>query len=433
MALLDLGLVTRTYLTLLEERLPLYPDWPASTPVTVQPAAPDALTTGTHALSFYLYHVREDAHTKAQDWQTGEARPQRFKPMGLSLFYLLCPKSSAPQPRDRALADQLVMGLAVKTLRDFSMIDDTTTVETSSGPKLVMPPAMRGRENRLRIHLQPKPADEAPNFWQGGSLPTRLAAYYEVNATLLEPDEPRRATGRVLAIGVHTMVRGRARIENTRNTITFTIPGDPAPRELVASPAEVEYGNPFEVFGADLKGDETALLLTHRDFPEPVMADPAWNVATTGSVLTATARPAAGAQAILPGIYGVLVRTTARVTLPDGRSRDFEVFSNEGSLAIAPRILSLTFAAGIGTITVDGFQPHAITGSEILLLAGPDKLSRTTADPPPAGTFFTPAAPPADTDKIRFRLPAGTPSGTLVPVRLVVRGAESAPRWEVAP
>jgi hypothetical protein len=86
MPLLDLGLVTRTFLTLLEERLPLYPDWPAATPINVNPAPPEGVTTGSHALSFYMYHVREDAHTKSQDWQTNEERPQRFKPMGLSLF-----------------------------------------------------------------------------------------------------------------------------------------------------------------------------------------------------------------------------------------------------------------------------------------------------------------------------------------------------------
>ncbi len=433
MALLDLGLVTRTFLTLLEERLPLYPDWPAATPVTVQPAAPEALTAGSHALSFYLYHVREDAHTKGQDWQTNEARPLRFKPMGLSLFYLLCPKSSSPLPRDRALADQLVMGLAVKTLRDFPMIDDTTTVDTLGGPKLLMPPAMRGRNNKVRISLQPKPAEDAPNFWQGGSLATRLAAYYEVNATLLEPDETRRRSGRVLAIGVQTVVRGRAYIEGTRNTIGFSIPGEPTPREVVASPAEVEFGNTFEVFGTDLKGHRTELLLSHRDFPDPVTVDAAWKVKTTGTVLTATARPTAAGQPVLPGIYGVFVRTVARHKLPGGATRDFDVFSNQATLSIAPRIVSIAFAAGLGTITVDSFQPHAIALNDILLFAGSDRLTRTTTNPPPAGSFFTPAAPPAATDKIRFRLPAGIPTGSIIPIRVVVRGAESAPRWEVAP
>ena len=433
MALLDLGLVTRTYLALLEERLPLYPDWPAATTVTAQPAHPDAVTTGSHALSFYLYHVREDAHTKAQDWQTDESRPLRFKPMGVSLFYMLSPKSNSPQPRDRALAEQLVMGLSLKTLHDYAMIDDTTAVETSSGPKLLMPPTMRGRDNRLRISLQPKPPEDAPDFWQGGSLPTRLAAYYEVNATLLEPDEPRRRSGRVLAVGVHPVVRGRPYIEGTRNTITFNIPGELMPREVTASPAEVPFGSDFEIFGSDLKGHSTQLLLTHADFPEPVAADAAWSIRTTGSVLTATAQPAAGAQPILPGIYGVIVKTVLRAKLPDGSTRDFDAYSNQGTVAISPRIVSLVFGAGVGTITVHGFQPHAILQNDILLFTGTEKLTRTTADPPPAGAFFTPSAPPAETDKLRFRLPAGTPSGSFVPIRLVVRGAESPPRWEVAP
>jgi hypothetical protein len=433
MALLDLGLVTRTVITLLEESLPLYPDWPAATPISVQPAPPDAITTGSHGLSFYLYHVREDAHTKAQDWQSDDARPLRFKSMGVSLFYLLCPKSNAGQPRDRALAEQLVMGLALKTLHDYPMIDDTTTVDTTSGPKLLMPPAMRGRNNRLRITLNPKPPEEAPSFWQGGSLPTRLAAYYEVSATLLEPDETRRRSGRVLAVGLHPFVRGRPFIEGTRNRIVFTIPGEAAPRDVLASPAEAAFGSDFEVFGADLKGDKTQVLISHQSFPEPVVADAAWNVRTTGSVLTATARATAGAQAILPGIYGVFVRVVMRSKLPDGSSRDFEAYSNQGTLAIAPRIFTVTFAAGIGTITVDGFEPHALLQNDILLFAGSDRLTRTTSSPPPAGTFFTPSAPPAATDKIRFRLPAGTPSGSVVPIRVVVRGAESAPRWEVAP
>jgi Pvc16 N-terminal domain len=432
--LLDLGLVTRTFLTLLEEKLPLYPDWPAATTLNAQPAPPDLVTTGSHALSFYLYHLREDAHTKAQDWQTSESRPLRFKPMGVSLFYMLCPRSNAAQPRDRALAEQLIMGLALKTLHDYPMIDDTTAVDTSGGPKLLMPPTMRGRNNRLHVLLQPKPPEDAPDFWQGGSLPTRLAAYYEVNATLLEPDETRRRAGRVLAVGTHVLLRGRPLIEGTRNTVTFNIPGELAPREIIASPAEVPFGADFEIFGSDLKGTRTDVLLTHPDFPEPLAVDAPWNVRTTGSVVTVTAQAAVGAQPILPGIYGVMVKTVVRSKLPDGSARDFDAYSNQATVMIAPRIVTLIFnAAGVGTITVTGFEPHAILQNDILLFAGTEKLTRTTTDPPPAGSFFTPSAPPAQTDKIRFRLPAGTPSGSFVPIRLVVRGAESPPRWEVAP
>jgi hypothetical protein len=74
MALLDLGLITRCYTTLLGERIPLYPDWPAATPLTVSAGPPD-LVNGPNALSFYLYHVREDAHSKAQDWPPGDPVP----------------------------------------------------------------------------------------------------------------------------------------------------------------------------------------------------------------------------------------------------------------------------------------------------------------------------------------------------------------------
>src|SRR5262249_32823472 len=154
-----------------------------------------------------------------------------------------------------------------------------------------------------------KPPEDAPNFWQGGSLPTRLAAYYEVNATLLEPDEARRRSGRVLTVGSHVLLRGRPYVEGTRNTVSFTIPGELAPREIKGTPAGVPFGADFELFGSDLKGTRTDLLLAHPDFPEPAVADAAWNVKTTGSVVTATARPAAGAQAILPGIYGAMIRT----------------------------------------------------------------------------------------------------------------------------
>jgi hypothetical protein len=215
--------------------------------------------------------------------------------------------------------------------------------------------------------------------------------------------------------------------------VTFNVPGEPAPRELVASPAEVPFGADFEIFGADLKGTRTEVLLTHPDFPDPVVLDAAWNVRATGSVVTVTAQPAAGAQAILPGIYGVMVRTVVRSKLPDGSVREFEAFSNQAAVAIAPRIVSLIFGVAVGTITVDSFEPHALQQNDLLLFAGTEKLTRTTTDPPPAGTYFTPSAPPSQTDRIRFRLPAGTPSGSFVPIRLVVRGAESAPRWEVAP
>jgi hypothetical protein len=432
MALLDLSLVTRSYITLLSERIPMYPDWPAATPIQVSAGPPD-LVNGAHGLSFYLYHVREDAHTKAQDWTVNDAVPQRFKPMGVTLYYVLTPRSNLADPGQRALADQLVMGLALKTLRDLPVLDDTSTVDTSGGPLLIMPTGLRGRRNKLRALLQPTPANEATQYWQAGTSPLRLSAYYEVAASLLEPEEIKVRSGRVLMVGLHAMVRGRPTIERTRSSISFTLPGEADPRELELSPAEVAYGQTLEVHGADLKGDATALLISHLEFPEPVEADAAWNLVTNGSLLTVTAQPMAGMQPLVPGIYGAIVRTTARKTLPDGSQRDFDAMSNESGFAIVPSILSVTPAGTLLTVKVDTFEPHLLAPGELLVFAGATRLDRVTAGPPGPGQFFTPAAPAAARTTLRFVFPATLATGSVVPLRIVVRGAESGPRWETVP
>jgi len=432
MALLDLSLVTRCFKTLLNERIPLYPDWPAATTLLVSAGAPE-LVNGSHALSFYLYHVREDAHTKSQDWAVNDAVPQRFKPMGISLYYVMTPRSNVADPHQRALADQLVMGLALKTMRDVPVIDDTSSVVTTGGLVLLMPPALRGRNNRLRALLQPTPANEAAQYWQAGTNPMRLAAYYEVAATLLEPEEPQNRRGRVLMLGVHSLIRGQPRIDDTANTIVFTPPGQLDARELEISPAEVSFGQTLEVRGADLKGDTTALLLNHRDFVEPVEVDAAWSLKTDGGRLTVTVQSVAGAQALVPGVYGATVRTTARHTMPDGSQRDFDAFSNEAGFVIAPSIVSVTGAGPVRTISVKSFEPHLLASGELLVLAGTARLARVAAATPGAGEFVTPATPAAAKTTIRFRFPAGSVSGSVLPLRLVVRGAESGPWWETVP
>ncbi len=432
MALLDLGLATRCFTTLLEERIPTFPDWPGSATLVVSAGPPD-LVAGAHALSFYLYHARKDAHTEAQDWGVGGANPQRFKPMGLTLHYVLTPRSNIADPHSRALADQLMMGLALKTLRDDSFIDDSVTVESSGGPVLVMPVAMRGLDNKLRLSLMPTPATEAGFYWQAGTSAMRLAAYYEVAATLLEPDEPRSRSGRVLMAGIHVTPRSRPVIEAIENSIDVTVPGSGQSQRIDISPASVPYGDELRIRGADLKGDATDLLLFHRDLGEPVAVDAAWNLRSNGTLLTVDVQPAAGTTAILPGIYGAFVRTVFRSAMPNGTQRDFDFVSNQARFAIAPTIVSTSVAAGIVTATVAGFEPHQLAEGDIMVFAGSERLVRAAAAPPGPGEYFTPAAPAADRVRFRFRFPTTATPGALLPLRLIVRGAESGPRWEVVP
>lgn len=429
MPLLDLSLVTQCFTTLLGDRIPLYPDWPIATPLLVSAGPPD-LVSAPYAISFYLYHAKEDAHTKSQDWPDIRPVPQRFRPMGVSLYYVMSPRSNNNDPHQRALADQLAMGMALKTMRDTPYIDDTTTVDTGGGPVLLMPLRMRGRSNRLRASLQPTPAAEATQYWQAGMIPLRMAAYYEVAATLLEPEDPQVRSGRVLMIGLQSTVRGQPAITRTSNTIVFTPPGELDPRVIEISAAEVPYSGTLNIEGTTLKGDTTQLLITSQDFASPAQVDAAWSLTTDGSTMSVVVQPTAGGQVLLPGIYGAIVRTTTRFRLPDGSQRDFDEFSNASGFAIAPSFLSVTGAGPVITITVDSFEPHALADSDILLFTAGTRLARVAAGPPGAGQFFTPAAPPAAVTTIDFAFPAGFTAGSIVPLRLVVRGVESGPWWE---
>ncbi len=432
MALFDLSLVTRCYTTLLGKRIPTFKDWPTTANLIVSAGPPDSVS-GQHALSFFLYHVQEDAHTRNQDWGVSDVNPRRFKPMGLTLHYVMTPRSNLADLNERALADQRLMGMALKTMRDQPTIEDNTMVASTSGPVVVMPARMRLFGNRLRATLQPIQFSEASNYWQAGTNPVRLAAYYEVAATLLEPEEPSSRAGRVLMVGVQSFLSSGPRIERVFSSASFILPGETQPREVEADPAQTAFGDTLSIAGVNLMGDSTALLIDHADFPKPIEVDAGWSMTTNGNLMTATVKSVAAGTALVPGIYGAIVRTTARKTLPDGSQRDFDAISNEEPFAIAPKILSVSAGAPVHIVTVDSFQPRLLADRELTMFAGNQRLKRVTADPPAAGEYFTPSSPAADRVTIRFAYPTSFVSGSFVPIRLFVRGAESMPHWELVP
>ena len=423
MPLLDISLVTQALLKLIEANVTASPAWSGGSVLSVSPQPPDQLK-GNRTIGLYLYHIREEAYTKSQPAPVDDEAPVRYSPMGVGLYYLLTAHSDITDTNQQIYAEQLMMGLAVKTLHDFPKLDDTTTV--AGVP--VFPPPLAGHDNRLRVLLQPIQFSEAMQYWTAGTQPLRLAAYYEVAATLLEPDPVKSRRGRVLTYGVHAFVRGTPRLDGSRNTIQFTVPGEAAPRELTPQPAEVTYGGQVTFVGTDLLGDRTTLILHHRNFAAPVEVDPVvWSVVATNDTVTATVQQTAGAETVLPGIYAASLRVTTSRRMADGTTRQFEWRSNQTPFAVTPQITTITPAA-VWVVAGARFDPAVLTGDAIQLFLGTDRLTRVTAGNPAAGEFRV-----INDTTLRFRPPAALTSGAVVPFRLLIEGAESAPRWITIP
>ena len=274
--LLDLSLVTQTLVSLIDKHIKASPAGVGI--VGLVSAEPRDKLTGDSTIGLYLYHITEDADLKNAPSVSADTPPIRYTPMGLSLYYQLSAHSDTPG--DPGIQrEHLLTGLAMKALRDYPVIDDSTEI----GGLKVFPVDLQGTDNRFRITLQPIPPSESVSYWTAGTLPLRLAAYYQISVVLLEPEKPMLRAGRVLKYGIFTFTRGAPRLDGSRATISFTIPGETSARKLEAQPAEVPVrnlvtntGGEMIFFGSDLAGDATTLLIKNKLFAEPVEVGSDW-------------------------------------------------------------------------------------------------------------------------------------------------------------
>jgi hypothetical protein len=439
MALLDLSLVTQALVSLLEKHIFASPAWGAAAAPKITPQPPDQLSDDT--LGFYLIHVGEDPHFKNQPPVGATAPPIRYTPMGLQLTYQVIAHSAQPTAQS-TLNEQLLLGLAMKALHDYPSLDDTTTIQPKTGPPVpVFPKDLQGHGNLIRVALLPIPHSEAAALWTGQNEPPRLALYYQVSVVMLEPEKLRARAGRVLRYGVQTFAAGAPRLDGSRNTLTVLPPGEPA-MPLVLSPAVAPAAAPagppsadakVSFTGANLVGDDTALSLLGAQWPDPV--DTGWPVFAAGGeaqvTLQETIAGASGPRNVLPGVYSARVVVKRRRQMPDGSVRVFPQTSNATPFLISPRIDSITGAAGLVTVTGGLFDepdvkapPLAPDAREVHV--GEQQLKEVGAavvTPPAPGQFQV-----ADPHTIVLRLPAGLASGP-TPLKVIVRGAESPPRW----
>jgi hypothetical protein len=424
--LLDIGLVTETLRTLLLKQIATSPEYAKVSPLEVWPQPPDKLN-GNHTIGLYLYHMTEDAQYKNLAPPGLDQPPVRFTPMGLNLYYQLTAHSdilgiSGPEN------EQTMVGLAMKALHDYPTVDDSTVI---SGVQ-ILPAELRGSGNRFQIVLQPVQHNEAMTYWTAGSLPLRLALYYQASVVLLEPESSLSRSGRVLTYGVYTFVRGAPYLEGSRNTVTFTIPGEAAARSVQLQPAQAPVGGKIVFFGSDLSGDQTTLIITSVNFANGVEVGPEWGVVASDTQIFATVGTTLALGAVVPGTYTAIAKVIERRVMPDGSVRDFPKSSNATPFLVAPRIDLIQPPDALQQVLVKGgvFQDASgIPVDAVEVFIGPNSVHLKSGAALNPGEYEV-----VDAANLHFRYPiAGVSSGSTVPFRLIINGAESAPRWVTAP
>jgi hypothetical protein len=292
-----------------------------------------------------------------------------------------------------------------------------------------MPAGMRNAENQLRVELRSVPPNEAVSYWTAGSSPLRLCAYYEVRVVLLEPEEPPTAAGRVYLYHVLTFVSGLPRLATSRSVITFTIPGEGTPRNVEVQPAQCAPGTELVLLGVNLAGDRVSLLVRASRWEEPVEADPGWGVGVAGDRVFATVRTTVGSATVLPGTYSAAV-TVVRSFTAQGTTQEVAQTSNETPFTVTPGVTATSAVSASGVFTVTGgiFQDPELAPGSVRVFVGDAQLAAGTGGALDPGQFAV-----LDPTRIEVRLPDGLLSGVQLPVRILINGAESPPRWVAVP
>jgi hypothetical protein len=439
MALLNLSDVTKSLTKLIEVAVGASSEYRKQTvKPTVSPQPPDLLkgNQGSKILGFYLYHVSEDAHFKNFPAPGSDAPPVRYTPMGLILHYQLT--AHAGEGDGGTTEEQRMMGLAIKALHDYPLIDDTTEIIDAKNQtvKILDYANLAGDGNRLRIMLQPLPHNEAVSYWTAGNTPLRLAAYYEVSVVLLEPEEIKSRAGRVLTYDVYSFIQGAPRLSTSWNTLSFTLPGESVPREVVLQPAEITYNQVVTFKGTNLTAKETALLLNNPRWEAAVEVDLNWAVLAKPEEVNAKVqqeiiRPLLTPVTILPGIYSAQVKVIDERVASDGSFRRFEKLSNFTPFTITPYVEPLGTPSAAGVLGVQGaIFWDADLSPNVQVFISEKRLTTGTYDNLNRGEF---AVKDKDANNMQIRLPEGLASGEYVPFRLVINGAESQPQWVKVP
>lgn len=394
-------------------------------PPGVYPEPPQKLTTD--GLGIYLYHVRENPQYKNIVPPGNDQPPIQNMPLALDLYYQLT--ANQTEGDDAAFTEQLLMSIAMKALHDYPIVDDSTAI---AGQSTFGGTSLTGNGVRLRISLQPILYNEAVNYWTAGTYPIKLAAYYEVSVILFEPVVPKTYAGRVLTYGTFVFTEGAPTITSAMNTISFSIPGVPGVQTINIQPAQVTQGKTFTVTGSRFDGDKLQLYIISSIWSEPATPDATWTVIRQApdmlviTVGTTVWLPvSATTKNVIPGLFSVMVSVIRSQLLPNNQLKSFVYNSNQFPFSITPNIAPVGSVPAGTVFAVNGFlfQDPLIAADAIQVIIGNSLITPVTSAPT-AGQFQV-----TGPNAMQVGLPATAVAGNVLPLRITVAGAESAPVW----
>lgn len=450
MTTLNLSHVTLTLQNLLSRNVRrLLGGTPAGDPlVTLMP--PELVDASTRTLNLHLYHVSEDPHYRNMAGMDRGTPPVQGVPMALRLFYVMTAHLTRNNTFD-AEAQQLLMGLGMKTFHDNPVVDDDLIIlpTPASPPEPVMHLDLRGGRNSIEIVPRNLEPEENLNFWAAEDQKTpRMSAYYEVRTVFLSPEEVRNAAGTVFDIGLYVASSAAARLNGSRASLGFTMPAatglgarsiDLTPARATLRAVAVADKPRVRLVGANLTaGDAQLLEITHGGATHPLdpALNPDWDIAfETGEIslipqASLDVDDGAGGvvtHPVAPGFVRFVL--TIRSFRFQGTTRlDADYPAGRAEVALAAHIDGHGGPAG-GNFTLDVDPVVDLTAGDVgLAVAGQYYTDAAPALAPTGpGTFTVTAA------QVTFQQHFPAPFTGIHPVQLFVNGAESQPYWIEVP
>lgn len=362
-------------------------------------------------VNLFLYQITPNATWRGTDPSRASRLESDKPPLALNLHYLL---TAYAKGNDDLLAHRL-LGRAMSLLHDYAVLSPGLILAAISSFSTQLGGSdLAAQVERVRVTQQVLTIDEMSKLWTMFQAKFRVSAVYMVSVVLIDSALPDMSALPVLTRGMQVLPS----VTQPLPLLTSLTLPKAQPSALLGVPKALLPGPP----ATDLPGDVllwNGLNLTVGT-PELVLTSQLLGTKMTTLTLLTTSATALSVQ--LPtsqdtwpiGIYSAIARNTIAGT---GGAPSRIVDSNIGYFTIAPRILSVDYAAPTtggsptpATFTVVS-SPQVWPSQRVSLILGDREL---IAD-----------AHTTKTDTLTFSMPEGPPDAGTYFVRLRVDDVDS--------